>query len=362
MVAEIRWRVAVLVLQALAVQGGPPGGAAEQEAAGPGVPGRPGEVADPLEPEHRVVDVERDHRAVRHRVRGGGGDPGRHGAGLVDALLQHLPGAGLLVEHQLLGVLGLVQLPDLGEDPELPEQALHAEGARLVGHDRHHPLADLLVPQQGGQDPDEGHRGGDLAVPGRLELGGERRQLGHRQRLRLGPPLRQRPAQGGPALVQVFLLRAAFGQLEERHLGDLVVGQVDGEPVAELPQHVLAHLLLLVGDVLALAGLTHAVALDRLGQDHRRRADVVHRGLVGGVDLLRVVPAAGQRPDLVVGHVRDQVQQLRVLAEEVLAHVGAVLGLEVLVLAVDAFLHALAAAARTCPRRSACPSHRPRSP
>ena len=113
------------------------------------------------------------------------------------------------------------------------------------------------------------------------------------------------------------------------------------EAVAERAQHVLAHLLLLVGDVLALAGLAHPVALDRLGQDHRRRADVVHGRLVGRVDLRRVVAAARQRPDLVVGHVRDQVEQLRVLAEEVLADVRAVLGLEVLVLAVDALLHAL---------------------
>ena len=174
-------RVAVLVLQALAVERGAPGGAADQEAAGPRVAGRPGQVADALEPEHRVVDVERDHRGVGHAVAGRRGDPGRHRAGLVDALLQHLTGAVLLVVHELVGVLGLVQLPDLGEDPELPEQALHAEGAGLVGHDRHHVLADRLVPQQGGQDPDERHRGGDLAVAGGLELGREGRQVRHRE-------------------------------------------------------------------------------------------------------------------------------------------------------------------------------------
>ena len=64
MVADDQVAVAVLVLQALAVERGPPGGAAEQEAAGPRVAGRPGQVADPLEAEHRVVDVERDHRGV----------------------------------------------------------------------------------------------------------------------------------------------------------------------------------------------------------------------------------------------------------------------------------------------------------
>jgi hypothetical protein len=126
-------------------------------------------------------------------------------------------------------------------------------------------LADLLVAQQRGEDPDERHRRGDRAAAGRLELGVERRQLRHGQRLaRLRPPDRQRPAQRGPPLAQVGLLRAALLEAQERQLRDLLVGQVDDlEAVAERAQHVLAHLLLLVGDVLALAGLTHPVALDR---------------------------------------------------------------------------------------------------
>ena len=63
---------------------------------------------------------------------------------------------------------------------------------------------------------------------------------------------------------------------------------------------------------------------------------------VGRVDLVRIVAAAVQPPDVLVGQVRDHLPELRVLAEEVLAGVGAALGLEVLVLAVDRFLHALA--------------------
>ena len=50
-------RVAVLVLQALAVERRAPRGAAEQEPARAVVAGRPGEVADPLEAEHRVLDL-----------------------------------------------------------------------------------------------------------------------------------------------------------------------------------------------------------------------------------------------------------------------------------------------------------------
>ena len=60
---------------------------------------------------------------------------------------------------------------------------------------------------------------------------------------------------------------------------------------------------------------------------------------VGGVDLLLVEAAAVELPDLVVAHVRDAVQQHRVLAEEVLAHVGAVARLVGLVLAVDGLVH-----------------------
>ena len=86
---------------------------------------------------------------------------------------------------------------------------------------------------------------------------------------------------------------------------DLLVGEVELEAVAERQQRVVVHLLLLVGDVLALAGLAHPVALDRLGEDHRRLARVLDGRRVGGVDLARVVAAAVEQPDLLVGHVRD---------------------------------------------------------
>ena len=170
-------RVAVLVLQALAVERRAPGGAAEQEPARAAVAGGPGEVADPLEAEHRVVDVERDRRDAVVGVRRARGDPGGHRAGLVDALLEHLAVLVLAVEHQLVAVLGRVELADLAEDAELAEHALHAERARLVGHDRDDVLADLLVAQDRREDPDERHRRRDLAVAGAVELALERGQL-----------------------------------------------------------------------------------------------------------------------------------------------------------------------------------------
>ena len=129
-----------------------------------------------------------------------------------------------------------------------------------------------------------------------------------------------------------------FGKREVGHLVELVVGHGQAEAVAEAPDRLERHLLLLVRDVLRLARLAHPVALDRLGEDDRRLARVVHRGVVRGVDLERVVPAAVQLPDVVVRVVGDQLLQLR-RVEEVLADVGAVLRLERLVLAVDALHH-----------------------
>ena len=55
-------RVTVIVLQSLAGEGGPSGGRAHQEAATTGIAELPHLVAGPLEAEHRVEDVERDHR------------------------------------------------------------------------------------------------------------------------------------------------------------------------------------------------------------------------------------------------------------------------------------------------------------
>ncbi len=121
--------VSVLVLQTFAVERGAAGSAPEQEAARAGIACRPGEVADALETEHRIENVERNHRNAVRAVGGSGGDPRRHATSFADALLQNLPVFVFLVEHQLVGVLGCVELPHRGPDAQLPEHALHAESA-----------------------------------------------------------------------------------------------------------------------------------------------------------------------------------------------------------------------------------------
>src|SRR5256885_1092379 len=71
------------------------------------------------------------------------------------------------------------------------------------------------------------------------------------------------------------------------------------------------------------ARLAEAVPLHRLGEDDRRAPLGGHRRLVGGEHLRRVVAAAPHLGELLVGEPLDERQQLGVLAEEVVAEVGA---------------------------------------
>jgi hypothetical protein len=117
------------VLQALAVQRRATGCRPDQEAACATVSRGPGEVSNPLETEHRIEDVEGDHRDPVVGVRRCRGNPRRERARLVDALLEDLTVLVLAIEHEVLGVFRRVELPHLREDPELAEHALHAESA-----------------------------------------------------------------------------------------------------------------------------------------------------------------------------------------------------------------------------------------
>ena len=80
----------ILMLQALAAERGAAAGGAEQEAARALIGGRPDQIADALPAEHRVVNVERQHRQIMRRIAGGCRNPGADRAGLGDAFLQDL--------------------------------------------------------------------------------------------------------------------------------------------------------------------------------------------------------------------------------------------------------------------------------
>ena len=146
--------VGILMLETFAIEGRAARGRADHETAAARVARQPDLVAHPLEPEHRVVDVEGDGRhAVGDVGRAGGNEVG-HGAGLVDALFEEL--AVLLLDVGRVGVvLGLgariVELAAGAVDAHLTEETFHAEGARLIGHDGHDELADVFVAEQRAQ-------------------------------------------------------------------------------------------------------------------------------------------------------------------------------------------------------------------
>ncbi len=191
-----------------------------------------------------------------------------------------------------------------------------------------------------------------LSCASNAESGGISRDS---DRLRRG----QAAAEGGATGAEILHFRAVIGEAEERELLELVVRDRQVEAVAELLEHRLTHLLLLMCDVLAFAGFAHAVALDRLREDDGGLPFVLHRGGVGGENLGGIVAPAVEAPDLLVRHAGDHRLERRVFAEEVLANVGAVLGFEILILAIDALLHALEKDAARVPGDQGIPAAAP---
>src|SRR5439155_19678853 len=119
-----------------------PGGGAHQEPAAAGIAEGPQLVAGALEAEHRIEDVEGDHRLAVNRVAGPRSGEGCGGSSLGDALLQDLAIRGLEIAEQQLLVDRGVALADRRVDADLLEERVHAEGARLVGNDRDDASAD----------------------------------------------------------------------------------------------------------------------------------------------------------------------------------------------------------------------------
>ena len=94
--------------------------------------------------------------------------------------------------------------------------------------------------------------------------------------------------------------------------------------------------------VLRFAAATQAVAFNRHCQYHGRLAFGFSGIGVGSVDFIRVVATAIQVHNFVVREVFNQLQQLWILPEEVLASVGPAVGFVVLQLTITHFIHATA--------------------
>ena len=227
--------------------------------------------------------------------------------------------------------------------PTWRNSRLHAEGARLVRHNRHDQLADLLVARASSPASATNAIVVEALRPS-LPLWNSEKSSGRLSVLSGSTwTLRGRheAAELLAPLEQIADLRTVFRRAVERRLRDFVVGDRNAEPGAERPELVFVELLLLVGDVLAFTRFADAVALDRAGQDHGRLPRVLDGGLVGRVDLHRIVAAERQLLQLLVGQVLDHLEQPRILAPEVLPDVGARLDGVFLVLAVDDLAHAL---------------------
>src|SRR3546814_19739310 len=84
-----------------------------------GIASGPGEIADALEAEHRVEDVERHRHDAMGAIGSARRDPGRNPAGFVQPFLHDLAVPGFLVIAQLAGVLRRVQLADVRMDTDL---------------------------------------------------------------------------------------------------------------------------------------------------------------------------------------------------------------------------------------------------
>ncbi len=115
--------VTIFVLQTFAVQGGTTGSTADQEATRLLVASRPAQIANTLEAEHRVIDVERDHRQIVGAVRGRRCQPGTTCAQLVDPFLQNLTFLVFFIVSNLLAVLRGVLLTVRAVNTNLTEQA-----------------------------------------------------------------------------------------------------------------------------------------------------------------------------------------------------------------------------------------------
>lgn len=154
--------VTIFVLQTFTVQGGTTGSTADQEATRLLVASRPAQIADTLEAEHRVIDVERNHRQIVGAVRGRRCQPGTTCAQLVDPFLQNLTFLVFFIVSNLLAVLRGVLLTVRAVNTNLTEQTFHTESTRFVGDDRYQTIFDRLVLQHYVQGTNESDSGRDL--------------------------------------------------------------------------------------------------------------------------------------------------------------------------------------------------------
>src|SRR6266478_2655378 len=118
------------------------------------------------------------------------------------------------------------------------------------------------------------------------------------------PNVRASSGMIGTMRLPMFLSRSKW--LNRRTKAIVVDASARPEPLtnsAKLAKLFFVQLFLLVRDVAAFTGFAQAVAFYRFGENDRGLTLVFHCGLVGGVHLSRVMTAAQQFVNLVVGQV-----------------------------------------------------------
>ena len=188
----------------------------------------------------------------------------------------------------------------MGIDSHLTEQRFHAEGTRLIRDDGNDVPSQLLVFQQQGQHPYESHGGGYFPFAAQEEFI-EKTPVGYPQCLHLNLAGGYEASQFPAPLKQVLdLLTVIRGPVEGRliHLG---ITDRDVKAVTEFPQLGLVQFLLLVRDVLSLSRLTQAIPLHGFGQNDGGIPFVFHRVLIRGIHFLRIMTAAPQFAELIIG-------------------------------------------------------------
>ena len=203
-------------------------------------------------------------------------------------------------------------------------------------------LADLFIFRERRQHADERHGCRRFAFASALKLGLENLKAGYRQCGRFHTALGQIATQRAATFLQIFELFTVGRRLIVRNIREIFVRYRDIEAIAHFPDLFNIQLLLLMRCVLAFTRIAHAKTFYGFCKNDRWLPCVAHRRIVGSMHLKWIVATALQAPDLVIGHIGDHLGGFRLLAEELLAHVSAVLRLDRLVFTVNGLFHDLA--------------------
>ena len=331
------------MLQAFTGEGRTPSGCTDNKALRQLIASSPELITRALEPEHRIEDVEGNHRQVVSGVGGADHLECCRTTGLGNTGVQNLTLLGLAVGQHHVCVNRSVGLTRRVEDLRRGEDGIQTEGACLIRNDWNEVLADVLVLDEVLDQAHQSHSGGNFELAGSLRKGLERLR-GKLRKLRLviaalGNPTAQLLTQFlHVQQSRVICRRHVIG----RHVGiafQLFIGNGKLQTIAKKLRVFDGELLHLVRRVTTGEVATQRIAFNSVSQDNGRLTGVLGCSLVCGVHLSVVVTAALQGPDLIVGPVLNHCLGPRIAAKEVLTNVRTIICTEGLVVTIQSFVH-----------------------